>query len=320
MIGQRRSKVRVEATQGNEAETVTTADAVRAGTVAGGVDLSLPPSSYAKTMTLNNGTAYPAVAFGTARSSGTASQATSKRRATRKSATKVFSPNDKYKYETDLQKLWRVETGRVDQTFEKVHKDLQNTTSPKYRVKDSSAKKRDPMIDYRARMAMDHLMEDMKDIVAAVNKSEKNAMNQFETGASDDGTSPLAEMKQNKLTAMNGKPTDGSGASALQVQAMDVDPTASDELVDESALICDEEIESVASVELDASSLLCEEEIDNSENRNLTGDAVRELTILAAQEAAVIRQLAGIIRRKTLEMTKQRLRLVEDARNKAWSS
>ena len=64
----------------------------------------------------------------------------------------------------------------------------------------------------------------------------------------------------------------------------------------------------------DTSLLLCHETLGGVEERELTEDAVRELTVLVAQEASVFRQLAGIMRRKTLEMTKQRVRLVEEAR------
>jgi hypothetical protein len=63
------------------------------------------------------------------------------------------------------------------------------------------------------------------------------------------------------------------------------------------------------------SPLLCEEELDKSKERALSKDAVRQLTILASQEAALLGQLALIIRRKTLDMTRERIRLVKNAKN-----
>lgn len=65
--------------------------------------------------------------------------------------------------------------------------------------------------------------------------------------------------------------------------------------------------------------LMCEEEIDSTEDRHLTDDAIRELTVLAAQETALLHRLALVIRRRTLGLTDKRLRLVEEAKKKIGS-
>jgi hypothetical protein len=386
--------------QEHNVEMITAAEAVRAGTVAGGVDLFLPPSTYAMPMTLSGGRPFPAVAFTTAgyRQGGKSppqddGKAKSKAKSNRglKLPSNSAPLNDMYKYETDLQKLWRIEKERVDQIFNKVYRDLAKaTTTPQYSVNLAGSKSsKDSMIEYRAQFAMDSVIEEVKEIANAAHKAGTNAMLYFgndgetskvvnegaeNTGTSggkengsdapDDGTEGRKDDTKEALIAKNAIPTASSdmskGDHTKSTLTASKDEAASpsekpsfvnpsepekDVILDPSLLLCDEDIEDIDApdagvatekpsilernetthddpvaapvVELDASSLLCEEDIGSSEDRELTEDAVRELTVLATQEAALLRQLAGIIRRKTLEMTQHRLQLVEDARSKA---
>jgi len=293
--------------------------AVRAGTLAGSVNLFLPPSSHTVPMTLENGRQFPVVAFSTAGPTQGFSPRISQRNAAaklknaRKSPPKISPRNGKYKYETDLEKLWRVETDRVELTFEKVQSDLQNIVSLQDRAKDKpfSMKKKDPMIAYRARMTMENVMDDMKDIVMAVNIAETKAKKQFDERAQAHQKSGDDQVNSSTST------TNSEEVSSVDEEERAADEPDSPSATAESLSVSEEYADNVADAELDAAALLCEEEIDNSEGHELTGDAVRELTVLAAQEATLLRQLAKIIRRKTLGMTEQRLRLVEDARKKA---
>ena len=474
-----------------EGEMITTAEAVRTGTVAGGVDLFLPPSTYAIPMTLNGGRPYPAVAFTTVpyqqgvmnppQDDGKPKAKAAKSKNARKFPANAPPPrhHDNYRFETDLQKLWRIEKERVVQTFNKVYRDLaKETSTAKYRFTlAESESSKDPMIDYRARLVMDSVVEDVKDIATAMHKAGANAMLYF--GGDMEKSNVVDQVAENGLTSrdedndsdppMEDDQKDNSGEASIAKEAiaaascdvsgadqtnatlttsndeaatstlmkrrieaseespgdnMDVDafdagvPTEKsssqdpreseqDDILDDSMLLCDENIEDLDSPavdvatekppgleernepaevppatapvdeldessllceenigssatapddevdassllceenngssatapvsssllceenigssatalvdELDASSLLCDENIGSSEDRELTEDAVRELTVLAAQEAALLRQLAGIIRIKTLEMTQRRLQLVEDVRSK----
>lgn len=271
--------------------TATMANDIRAKTVAGGVDLFLPPSSFTLPMKLQDGMSFPQVAFAKAGSvqggfphapqPGTYGAKTSAKK-------KAPAKQDQHKYDTDLEKLWRVETDRVSQTFTKVRSDFLESSRPpvsstRYRTKEQfSGKKKNPMIDYRARMAMDGVVKDMKDIVSAVEKAETTTLKLFDKDAQDENA------------ASNEHPP-----------------------LDEKYLLCDEHIESLESFELDGSALQCIEEMNHpTEDRQLSDTAVRELTVLAAQEAALMRQLALVIRRKTLTLAEQRVRLVEDTQKK----
>lgn len=267
-------------------------------------DSRLPPSSRALPMVLENGALYPTVAFGKAApvvpadGSSQDSNGTESKSATSSIYSQQSPRGEKYKLETDLEKLWRVETDRVEQTFAKAQRNLYNTTSSESQDKISSRKKKknNSMIDYRARVTMDNVMEDIEGIVAAVRKAGANAENQFDNESDDENEEQPAQVTDPESTPKS-KAKDG----------------------DESMLVRDEELKSKSSggEELDTSTLLCEEEITTAEDRKaLSGDAVRELTILATQEAALIRELAGVIRRKTAEMAEKRLRLVEDAKGK----
>lgn len=285
--------------------TFSTADIVRANTIARGVDLFLPPSSHAVPFKLANGRPYPAVSFVRAGAiQGTTNhgnlRATPDFKKTKKTSPSRMTPkNEKYRYETDLEKLWRVETERVCQTFTKVHKDLQQAlSSQKFRVKDAPPpfNRKNAMISYRAQMTIDGVMDDTKDIISAMNRAETNALNLFDEEEKSGDESSARSASNDEA----GRKRDVTGAVGLG----------------ETDLLCSEEMENLEPFELDAASLLCEEEMDNLEDRELTDDAVRELTVLAAQETALIRQVSQIIRRKTLTLTDQRLRLVQDARQK----
>jgi len=56
------------------------------------------------------------------------------------------------------------------------------------------------------------------------------------------------------------------------------------------------------------SHLLCDEEIPTWQPNKLEGEKLKELTILAAQDAALLRETARIVRRKTRELCEKRSR------------
>lgn len=146
-------------------------------------------------------------------------------------------------------------------------------------------------------MTMENVMEDMQDLVAAVRKAETSAAGRFDKRQPAQVTDPEST-PQDKRNSME-KQSSGRGK------------------VDESMLSSDEEMECETLTELDASSPQGEEEITSVEDRMpLSGEAIRELTILANQEATLIHQLAGVIRRKTEEMKEHRLRVVQEAKRK----
>lgn len=309
------TKAAKEVRQAHGGETVATAAARTAvATAAKGVDLFLPPSHHSQPMTLAKKKKYPMVAFTKASLPPGVNHPSydgKKMKSKSKKKQKSLPRNDKYKYETDLEKLWRVETDRVEMTFERAYNNVQSElSSSKYSFSDApSNTARDVMIDYRARMTVAHVMEDMKDIVTAVNQAETSAIKFWdEKKEQESAKQPKDHVRPAAAPLKSGK----AGAT----ETVTAPP-------DESALLCEESLgsdkdEDVSDKE-DDELLLCEEKIDDSKGRELTGDAVRELTVLAVQEAALIRELAGIVRRNTIALTSQRLRLVENARKKASS-
>lgn len=101
-------------------------------------------------------------------------------------------------------------------------------------------------------------------------------------------------------------------------QATSQEATQNPSKITEGATMLDGEMPtpvSFPSNELDDSVLLCDEKVDESNDNVSSEEAIRQLTILATQDAALLSQLAIIVRRKTLELTKERIRLVENARN-----
>ena len=351
-----------------DVEESTAAAAVAAGAVAGGVDLFLPPSSYTVPMTLASGMPFKSLAFAT-------SDDSTKQQATHPRNKKTSRRDPHLKWETDLQRLWRVEKGRVNETFDMVQAFFDTETPI------SGAKNVDPAIQSRARATVDSLQRDIKAIVTAVQKAEAKAVQCMEiklspknltdeslqenvtkhvpdddpghdlpTGAStkkaipgdssDDNDEKIASPSDNKrlgktpLTAadeftdplmkdvippdssdrnitvdVSAKPrSDRAPTLAPSTESPAVSHASpSDGVVDASAPMQNSR---------DDSPLLCNEAMNNSEERMLSEDAVRELTILAAQEAALLSQLAQIIRQKTLDMTRERIRLVNNAKEK----
>lgn len=361
--------------EGKDVEASTAAAAVAAGAVAGGVDLFLPPSSYTVPMTLASGVPFTSLAFATSNDNNTKHQATPPRNK------KSIRRQSHLKWETDLQRLWRVESGRVNEIFDKVQAFIETQTPI------SGAKNGDPVIHSRARATADSLQRDIKAIVTAVEKAEMKAIRSMEAmeisqikpspkSITDESFQenvtdhvPAEDLGHDLPTETSTKgaiPADSSNGSE---EAIAVIAAPSDDLsLIKTALAADDELTvpltkdaipsgssdydvttdasatpradeaptpapSTASLAvsnanpsdgmmdasahaLDDSPLLCDETMNNSEERALSKDAVRQLTILAAQEAALLSQLAQIIRRKTLDMTRERIRLVKNAKKK----
>ena len=266
-------------------------------------------------MVMENGALFPAVAFGRAEAvpAGVASRVGTERSATptryspqSAASSRTSSPSprsDTVERETSLEKLWRVEANRVDQTFSRIETNLQNASSTEDRTVNGSSKKQTSIVDYRARMTMDNVMEDMQDLVAAVRKAETSAAGRFDS-------EPEEERQPAQVTDPESTPQDKRNSTEKQ----EIKSSGRGK-VDDSMLSSDEEIECETSTELDASSPPRAEEITSVEDRvPLSGEAIRELTILANQEATLIHHLAGVIRRKTAEMKEHRLRVVHEAK------
>jgi hypothetical protein len=357
-----------------DVEASTAAAAVAAGAVAGGVDLFLPPSSYTIPMTLKSGMPFTALSFAT---SDSKQQAMLPRK-----YMPIYNLHPHLKWETDVQRLWRIETDRVNDTFIKVQAFVDSQTPI------GGAKNSDPLICSRARATVDSLQQDMNAIVTAVQKAEENAICCMDTKVAsrimpptenptdealqeDVGSSRTSDAypKQDLPTEAPSKgaiPVDSSydGEEKIDAIAVPTDPlpvgkTVSTGDEEQTGPLTEDTIPAYSSDRdmtidvsttpraeeaptpdspteppavsnanpsdgamdasapmLDDSPLLCEEKIDNSKERALSDDAVRQLTILASQEAALLGQLSQIIRRKTLDMTRERIRLVKNAKSK----
>jgi hypothetical protein len=201
-----------------------------------------------------------------------------------------------------LQKLWRVETNQVDQTFSNIERNLQDASSLKDRTVNGLSDRRKSMIAHRARMTISNVMEDMRDLIAAVRGAETSAAGQFDNESEEEAQSAQVTdpestpQKKRNYTEKEENKSSGHG----KVKELPSD-----------------KIECETSIELDASPPQVEEEITSVKDLiPLSGEAIRELTILATQEATLIHELAGVIRRKTAEMKEHRLRVVQEAKHK----
>lgn len=276
-------------------------------------DSSLPISSRTLPMVMENGALFPAVSFGRAESGsasadslvGTERSAIPTRYSPQSAASsRTSSPSrsDTIERETSLQKLWRVETNQVDQTFSNIERNLQDASSLEDRTVNGLSDRNKSMIEHRARMTMNNVMEDMRDLVAAVLGAETSAAGQFDNESEEEGQSAQVTdpestpQKKRNYTEKEEKKSSGHG----KVKELPVD-----------------KIECETSIELDASPPQVEEEITSVKDLiPLSGEAIRELTILANQEATLIHELAGVIRRKTAEMKEHRLRVVQEVKHK----
>lgn len=337
------------------------------------MDLFLPPSSYTIPMTLKSGMSFTALSFATS----DLKQATPPRE-----YKPDYNLQPHLKWETDVQRLWRVETDRVNEAFIQVQAFV-NSQKPI-----DGGKNTDPLICSRARATVDSFKQDMEAIVSAVQKAEENAIRLMDTKVASQIKPPTENLtdealqenvgssraseddpKQDLPTEAHSKgaiPVDSSydneekfNAIAVPSDPLTVGKTVStrdgeqtgpfidgafpsyssdrDMKLNTSTTARAEEAPAPASPTeppaasdanisdgaMDASvpvlrdsPLLCEEELDKSKERALSKDAVRQLTILASQEAALLGQLAQIIRRKTLDMTRERIRLVKNSKSK----
>ena len=364
--------------QEKDVEATTAAAAVAAGAAADGVDLFLPPSSYTVPMALQGGTPYAALAFGKAGPKQEGEKVATKR-ARRKQA--GFVAARYVKWETELQRLWRIETERAQRTLYTAKMELLKSnggTPPPHYVAES-----DPVIKSRAQAAMESVQDDLQQILAQVQKAETSAIRYMDVEeekidnripylglkhsieneeaidespenptsnndilpvmdvsahaeAPDDEnkdqpeggealanqkdeqeTGPLAEVSTSPQMLASDHPgpsrergSDDSPTSTSNDQAMDeADASGTAEKTATSYPQASSRATSPSEV-LDDSLLACNEELEHLDGHTLSEDALRQLTIVAAQDTALLRELARIIRRKTLDLTKERIRLV----------
>lgn len=258
-------------------------------------DAFLPPLTYAIPVKLPSGVAFPALSFG----STNLAQATNpisvvievKDDDERKRPAQAIYPADGNKKTpantagaskkrpgsaalsvtgrfTEMEAAWNTETLKVGQAFASMRKVARTR-----RGEDPGRKHANNACQIAGTKLFSSIEKDMKRVVNAINKAERDTVAHLDSKAKAGPASDPA-----------------------------VEATGS-HLKDGEALECS------AVADAHEAALLCQEVLDADPNdTELSKAAIRELTILAAQDAALLRELTSIIRQKTLSITKIRLR------------
>lgn len=300
----------------DESPNVEVTTALAADAALAGVNVFLPPSAYAIPMKFpDTGAPWGALAFGTVgRKSNPTNQnsptppVNAKNKAaiaaaTRKAKAKMISQVKDYPVaETELDKAWRIETDRVRKTFSAIkNKITLERNGTRRRIRENDA-----VVDLRAEKTRESMKKDMRSLVVAVTKAEK--------AAEGLGVERLAPKHSSSQDLVGEQKKDGSNVESLPVENgngdedndLDVLRVIGHEEVDESAQNPPDLDES----DNDSALLMCHEELVDPPGVPLSDYAVEQLTILASQDAALLRELTRIIRRKTLAITERRINLV----------
>jgi hypothetical protein len=205
---------------------------------------------------------------------------------------------------TELEVVWKAETATVGNVFTALRREARKRGGapqlPNAKTKKSMTI-REKGIHIAGAKLLETIQSDMQQLARAVDKAERNTikyLNSQKVAASSSiagESSSVQDSKQNLDT------------SAKKAETM-VPDGASDEFVD--AATTDAPLVAVASSDaLDESALRCSEVLEDHPNGSELSDAaIQQLTILGNQDVALLRELASIMRKKTLHMAKARIR------------
>lgn len=238
-----------------------------------GVDAFLPPSTYTIPLRFPNGTPFNALSFGAI---------DSKKQATTPISTSIPPPPAKQprpaRGRTELERGFDEDAKiRMRQYFGAIHKEISRRQGrPVVESKDSLACP-PPPLQQSAVALLDSVQQDMQRIHQASAKAEEETIKLLDE--------PTNNGQAKAKPAAKPKPRHEKPAAAAS--------TTPDEQDDPSGLT--------------ENDLICAESLEKESVPSIPATTQRQLTIYVAQEAAMLREFAAIIRQKTLQMTKQRL-------------
>lgn len=297
-----------------------------AALAATGVDVFLPPSLYAVPMKIDQGIEIPGLGFGTAGKSkgkGAGHRGARSKASKRKAKAPIRNVNGTALIETGCERDARLATEDLELKVKNLHENysaLMKWNSEKEAFKTEIAR--------GAQLASNNSKRGSQ----AAGVSEDGLEQHFEDVQKKKGRTPVFSSNDHSALALGVTGTleyVDNGISRIKMATDRAKDRAIEYIANKdgdsnhmtSATTSDEdvEMEELNDPELDA--LLCNETMPRmAQTQGTVSNAERELFVLAAQDAALMQELAKVIREKALELGVKRIGRAAEAAGKARSS